>query len=162
MSGVSSDAFRRAMASFAASVTVVTTVDGAGRRHGMTATAFSSLSLDPPLCLVCIDKAASVLPAFRQSPHFAVSILASDQEALSIRFAAAEGDRFHGVRWRAGEATGCPLIDASIATVECTLKEVLPGGDHDILVGLVLATSAREGAPLVYFRGGYADLVPRT
>lgn len=159
---MSSDAFRRAMASFAASVTVVTTVDGAGRNHGMTATAFSSLSLDPPLCLVCIDKGASVLPAFRESAHFAVNILASDQEALSTRFAGPDRDRFEGVRWRRGAIAGCPLIAGAIATVECLRREVLPGGDHDILVGLVAAATVADGAPLVYFRGGYADLVPRT
>jgi flavin reductase (DIM6/NTAB) family NADH-FMN oxidoreductase RutF len=162
MSVVTSDAFRRAMASFAASVTVVTTIDAAGRHHGVTVTAFSSLSLEPPLCLVCIDKGASVSRAFREGAHFAVNVLASDQEALSVRFSGPDGARFAGVRWRAGDVSGCALIDGSIATAECALKDVLPGGDHDILVGMVRATSSREGAPLVYFRGGYADLTPRS
>lgn len=161
MTGVSPDAFRRAMASFAASVTVVTCVDGRGRHHGMTATAFSSVSLEPPLCLVCIDKGASVLPAFRESGHFAVNMLASDQEDLSIRFAGPDDARFDGVGWRAG-ASGCALIAGAIATVECRLTEVVSGGDHDILLGLVVSTAIGEGAPLLYFRGGYADIVPRS
>jgi flavin reductase (DIM6/NTAB) family NADH-FMN oxidoreductase RutF len=158
MTDVSKDDFKKVMASFAASVTVVTTVDDAGKLVGLTATAFSSLSMEPPLCLVCVDKRGASHDAIEANRRFAVSILASEQTELSNRFASRREDKFDGVAWRAGASTGCPLLDGAIATMECELIDVLPGGDHSIFVGKLVSTSVSEGAPLLYFRGGYRTL----
>ena len=150
--------FRAAMASFAAGVTVVTTLDSTDGPQALTATAFSSLSASPPLCLVCVDKRARAHPALIASKRFAVNILSATQRALSARFSNPTGDKFAGVDWSRGPVTGCPLIPGSLAFVECETVEVYEGGDHDIFVGRLLDVKVREGEPLVYFRGSYAAL----
>jgi flavin reductase (DIM6/NTAB) family NADH-FMN oxidoreductase RutF len=151
------DLFRAVLGRFASGVTIVTTVDADGIDHGMTVSAFSSLSLDPPLVLVCIDHKASVWPAFERATHFAINILGSQQEALSRRFSSREGERFEGVGFTRG-TTGVALLDDTLAAVECTVTARLPHGDHSILVGSVDGGSARDLQPLLYFRGGYASL----
>lgn len=150
--------FKAAMSSFAAGVTVVTTVDDQGRPEAMTATAFSSVSLDPPLCLICIDRRARAHASLLGQGSFGVSILGAEQEAISARFAAPVADRFAGVRWSPGAVTGCPAIPGALAFMECQIVEVHAGGDHDILLGRVASVQVREGQPLVYWRGHYASL----
>jgi flavin reductase (DIM6/NTAB) family NADH-FMN oxidoreductase RutF len=154
------EAFKAAMASFAAGVTVVTTLDTEGRPHAMTATAFSSVSLDPPLCLVCIDRRSRAHVPLLTQGCFAVSILNADQEAISARFAAPIADRFAGVAWKPGALTRCPIVLGALASMECHLVEVHAGGDHDILLGRVDSAQVREGRPLVYWRGRYSSLPP--
>jgi flavin reductase (DIM6/NTAB) family NADH-FMN oxidoreductase RutF len=151
------DLFRAVLGRFASGVTIVTTVDADGIDHGMTVSAFSSLSLDPPLVLVCIDHKASVWPAFERATHFAINILGSQQEALSRRFSSRDGERFEGVGFTRG-TTGVALLDDTLAAVECTVTARLPHGDHSILVGSVDGGSARDLQPLLYYRGGYASL----
>lgn len=158
MSTVSKEDFKSVMGSFAASVTVVTTVDAEGRKWGLTATAFSSLSLDPPLCLVCIDRRAGSHGAFAASQKFAVNMLTAEQEDLSNNFASRKDDKFEGIAHSAGEETGCPILEGALATMECKVTHVMPGGDHDIFVGELLSTSVAEGSPLLYFRGKYRGL----
>ena len=154
---VDQKAFRETMSCFASGVTVVTARDGAGAPVGLTVSAFSSLSLDPCLILICLDKRVSNLDLFRAGP-FAVNILAQGQDGLSNRFASKLDDRFEGVENHAGE-TGAPLLPGALAWVECETHEVLPGGDHDIIIGRVVTCGRQaEGAPLVYFRGGYRSL----
>jgi flavin reductase (DIM6/NTAB) family NADH-FMN oxidoreductase RutF len=150
--------FKAAMASFAAGVTVVTTVDDAGQAHALTATAFSSLSAEPPLCLVCVDKRSRAHGPLLARPFFAVSILDAAQQHISAQFATKNGDKFSGVAWRRGSITGCPIIDGALAQVECEVQTVYNGGDHDIFVGRLLSVAVTTGAPLVYFRGSYARL----
>ena len=154
------DDFKAAMASFAAGVTIVTTLDSSGIPQAMTATAFSSVSLNPPLCLVCIDRRARAHAPLLIKGCFAVSILAAGQEEVSARFAAPVADRFAGVSWRPGEVTRCPIITGALAFMECQLVEVHAGGDHDILVGRVASVQVRDGSPLVYWRGRYSSLPP--
>jgi len=150
--------FKAAMGSFAAGVTIVTTLDGEGTPQAMTATAFSSVSLDPPLCLVCIDRRSrAYVPLLRQG-CFAVSILSADQEAISDRFASPVADRFADIHWRPGVVTACPVIVGALAVIECRLAEVHAGGDHDIVLGQVHSVQVREGQPLVYWRGRYSSL----
>jgi flavin reductase (DIM6/NTAB) family NADH-FMN oxidoreductase RutF len=161
MPGVTKDEFKRVMGSFAAGVTVLTTVDGSGRKHGMTATAFTSLSLDPPLCLLCVDNRAATLPALLASRKLAVNLLASGQEDLSKRFAMPSDDRFAGLGDEPGAATGCPLLPGALATIECEVHDVVAGGDHQIVIGLVVGTTVHEGQPLAYFRGRYCDVAPK-
>lgn len=159
-SEVTREAFKAAMASFAAGVTIITTVDEQGKPQALTATAFSSVSLNPPLCLVCIDRRARPYRPLVVRGAFAVNILSSGQEELSNRFASPIADRFASVAWRPGEVTGCPIIEGALAWLECRVAEVHSGGDHDIIVGGVSAVSVRDGAPLVYFRGSYSSLPP--
>jgi flavin reductase (DIM6/NTAB) family NADH-FMN oxidoreductase RutF len=149
--------FRQALGHFASAVTVVTTKLADGEATGITVTAFSSLSLSPPLVLVCIDHRARLHDQLPVGGCFAVNILAENQEAISRRFASSEPDRFRDVGHTTG-ATGCPLIQDAIAAIECKIVERLPGGDHTIVVGEVEAATIHEGKPLLYFRGGYAQL----
>jgi flavin reductase (DIM6/NTAB) family NADH-FMN oxidoreductase RutF len=157
--GIKPADFKAAMASFAAGVTVVTTLDSTDGPQALTATAFSALSASPPLCLVCVDKRARAHPALLERKRFAVNILSATQRALSLQFSNRTGDKFAGVDWSRGPATGCPLIPGSLAFVECETVEVYGGGDHDIFVGRLLDVKVRDGEPLVYFRGSYAALM---
>jgi flavin reductase (DIM6/NTAB) family NADH-FMN oxidoreductase RutF len=139
--------------SFAAGVTIVTTIDGNGVACALTATAFSSVSMSPPLCLVCIDKRARTHEPVLLKGCFAVNILSSDQQELSARFASPIADKFAGVAWRPGQVTGCPIIEGALAWFECKVAEVHAGGDHDIVLGQLFAVQVNDGSPLVYFRG---------
>ncbi len=125
---------------------------------GITVTAFSSLSLEPPLALVCIDKRAKIHDHFERDRYFAVNILRDDQEAVSRRFASSEPDQFREIGYTDGPF-GAPLIQDAICAIECKVVDVLAGGDHTIFVGEVESSRVLEGKPLVYFRGGYAALV---
>ena len=154
---VSKDEFRSAMSRFASGVTVVTIKTEDQKLGGITVSAFSSLSLEPPLILICIDKRSSVHDLLEEGRYFAVNILASDQEILSRRFASKEGDRFMGTGYRDG-TTGAPLLDGALASIECRVVDSYPGGDHTIIVGEVESATVAEGKPLAYFRGGYAQL----
>ena len=157
MSPVSKDEFRRALGHFASGVTVVTSRCEDGLLRGITVSAFSSLSLDPPLVLICIDKKASLHDHLKEGAHFAVNILAEDQELVSRRFASKDGDRFEGLGYREGD-TGAALLDGVLVAIECRITYAYPGGDHTIVVGEVIATHVSEGRPLAYFRGGYVGL----
>jgi flavin reductase (DIM6/NTAB) family NADH-FMN oxidoreductase RutF len=152
--------FRKVMGRFAAGVTVVTTVAEDGTPSGLTATAFTSVSLQPPLVLVCIDKNAESLASVRRSGVFAVNFLRAAQEAVSQRFAVSGGDKFAGVSTRSG-VTGAPLLADSLGYVECRTTDVHDAGDHFIFVGQVEAADAGEGEPLVYFNGAYRELTGR-
>src|SRR5688572_25955089 len=154
MSGVTADDFKRAMASFGAGVTVVTTLDAERVPHALTATAFSSLSKSPPLCLVCVDRASRAHAPILATRRFAINVLSSGQAALSERFADPNMEhKFAGVDWFEGGLTGCPILAGALCSIECELYRVHDGGDHDIFVGRLLAASAEDGAPLIYFRG---------
>ena len=155
---IGKEEFKRVMGSFAAGVTVVTAVGHDGKLWGLTATAFSSLSLEPPLCLVCIDKRAGSHHVIAESKKFAVNVLCADQQELSNRFASRNDDKYQGVDHHLGELTGCPLLSGALATMECRLAAVLDGGDHSIFVGELCSVEVTEGSPLVYWRGGYREL----
>ena len=152
------DSFRSVLGRFASGITVVTTRDADGRDVGMTVSAFCSVSLDPPLVQVCVDHAASLYAALAVSQRYGVSILASEQEALSRRFATAESTRrFDGIGYRRGES-GVLLLDDALAQLECRIVASHPTGDHTIFVGEVESATARSARPLLYYRGGYAQL----
>lgn len=154
--GIDEFRFRQTMGHFATGVTVVTT-EQEGKLYGMTVSSFSSLSLKPPLILVCVDRTVSTHDVIAKAGCFAVNILEKRQEHLSRRFATREIDKFVGVAWRAGQL-GMPLLEGALATIECRIHEQFPGGDHTIFVGQVVNTEIREGAPLLYYRGGYDEL----
>lgn len=154
-----SGAFRDVVGRFASGVTVLTTCDADGRDRGMTVSAFSSLSLDPPLVLACIGHDATIAGSVAATEHFGVSVLAEDQEPLSRRFADPDADRFDGVPFSRG-ALGVALLDGALAHLECRIVARHEGGDHTIVVGEVLHASARDGRPLVHMRGDYGRLLP--
>jgi flavin reductase (DIM6/NTAB) family NADH-FMN oxidoreductase RutF len=149
--------FRSVLGRFASGVTVVTVRDGTGRDYGLTVSAFCSLSLEPPLVLVCVDRSASGHPALAAASHFAVNILSERQEALSRRFSEKDENRFDGVGYTRG-AGGQPLLDDALAHLACRVVGTHDGGDHTIFIGEVEEASAAESRPLLYYRGGYARL----
>jgi 3-hydroxy-9,10-secoandrosta-1,3,5(10)-triene-9,17-dione monooxygenase reductase component len=158
---VSAAEFRHAIGHFATGVTIVTSVGVDGEPVGTTANAVTSLSLDPPLLLVCFDRSSVTLQAVREHGAFVVNVLGAPQRQLSANFArrglAATWD---DVEHRAGP-TGSPRLDGVLAAIECTVHERLPGGDHEIIVGRVreVETSGMNAAPLLFWRGGYGSLL---
>ena len=142
---------------FPTGVAVVSTLAPDGAPHGLTINSFCSLSLDPPLVMVSIDRACVFLAYFESSGHFAVNILSEHQRDLSDRFAQIPEGRFSGVEWRSAR-TGSPLIDGSLAVIECETRQVLDAGDHRVLIGEAVAAEFGEGRPLVFFASAYARL----
>lgn len=154
--------FRRVLGHFATGVSVVAARAGTDvEPRAMTVNALASLSLDPPLVLVCVERAADTHAAIVAAGTFGISILTETQEALSRRFAAEthEVDKFRSVAWHE-EATGAPILNDALAWLDCRTWATYPGGDHTIFVGEVVAGDAREGAPLVFYRGGYGRYIP--
>jgi flavin reductase (DIM6/NTAB) family NADH-FMN oxidoreductase RutF len=152
------DEFRSVLGRFASGVTVVTVADKRGRDYGITVTAFSSLSLDPPLVLVCVGHDASILPALADASHFVVNVLAAHQEAIARRFSVPEAEqRFEGLGFTRGQ-NGAALLEDVLASIECRVVQSMAGGDHTIFVGEVEAASVRQDTPLLYYRGGYSQL----
>ena len=152
------DSFRSVLGRFASGITVVTTLDAERRDVGMTVSAFCSVSLCPPLVQVCVDHAASLYAALVGNARYGVSILAAEQEALSRRFATAESTRrFDGIGYRRGES-GVILLDDALAHLECRVVASHEVGDHTMFVGEVESANARSARPLLYYRGGYAQL----
>jgi flavin reductase (DIM6/NTAB) family NADH-FMN oxidoreductase RutF len=136
---------------------VVTTKAADGSDQGMTVSAFSSVSLDPPLVLICIEKTASVHEALTRAPEFVVNILSAKQEQIARRFSIVDIDRFEGVGFSRTQ-DGIPVLDDVLGIIECKKFALHDAGDHTIIVGEVEATRAENGSPLLYYRGGYAQL----
>ena len=157
---VSPAELREAMGHFATGVTVITSVDACGDPVGTTANAVTSLSLDPPLVLVCFDLNSSTLAAIRGHGAFAVNVLGHRQRHLSANFArrglSAAWDEVTHHRG----PTGSPRLADVIAVIECTVEHALPGGDHEIVIGRVrhVATGGEDGTPLLFWRGRYASI----
>ena len=159
---VTPDLFRAVLGRFASGVTILTTRNAKGVDHGMTVSAFCSVSLDPPLVLACVENSTDTYRMLRVDEAFGVSILSETQEALSRRFAELSAGRFDGVGYTRGDS-GVILVDDAIAHLECRCVTRHQAGDHDIVVGAVEdahvgAVAAGAGRPLLYYRGGYAQL----
>ena len=149
---------RRVMGHFATGVAVITTKDIQGVPYGLTANAFMSLSLDPPLALISVDKTAQCYGCFDASKVFAVNFLSDEQEGISRRFATKGIDKFAGLEWHEG-SNGAAILAGVIGYVECRLKETHDGGDHTIIVGEIVSASAGgSGRPLLFFQGKYQRL----
>ncbi len=149
--------FRDAMSSFPSGVTIVTTVDDEGRSWGFTASAFSSLSCDPPMILVCPSNKAECFGAFTAATRFAVNILAPEHEKLAIRFATKGGDKFANGDFVLGQS-GMPILPHALVALECRLEGFYPGGDHSILTGIIEHANLHDGEAAVYFRGKFRSL----
>jgi flavin reductase (DIM6/NTAB) family NADH-FMN oxidoreductase RutF len=157
-SGSDERTLRDALGCFATGVTVVTCFDSDGRPFGLTANSFTSVSLDPPLLLVCIHRHAVCAEALTSAEHFAINVLQTGQQPASIRFSTRQEDRFGPNDWSPGE-NGAPVLRDSLGVFECERHAVYDGGDHHILLGRVVKASFDPSLdPLLYFRGRYRRL----
>ena len=156
---VSETEFRSALGRFASGVTVVTALDVRGIPKGITVSSFASLSLSPPLVIIAIGREASTHEALSGTDRFAVNVLGEAQEPLARKFArpAGGGDQFDGIAVRTGIG-GVPLLEDTLATIECRIVHRYPGGDHTIFAGEVDAVATRDIHPLLYFAGQYRRL----
>jgi len=154
---VSPDEFRSVLGRFPSGVTVVTTKAADGSDQGMTVSAFCSVSLEPPLVLICIEKTASVYDALTSAPGFVVNILSAKQEQIARRFSIVDIDRFEGVGF-SRTRNDIAVLDDVLGIIECNRVALHDAGDHTVIVGEVEATRAENGSPLIYYRGGYAQL----
>jgi len=154
---IDSDTFRAALGRFSSGITILTARDQKGRDHGMTVSAFCSVSLEPALLLVCIGHDASMHALMMHAENVGISVLSSSQEALSRRFADPETDRFDGIGYSRGEK-GVALLEDALVHLECDVVTRHEAGDHTIVVCSVERAEAFDGRPLLYYRGGYAQL----
>jgi len=151
------DEFRAVLGRFASGVTVLTVRAADGSDHGMTVSAFCSVSLEPPLVLACIERNADMYAILPKATHFGISILAEGQEALSRRFAELPSGRFDGIGYSRAES-GVALLDDALAHLDCRKIDRHEAGDHTIYIGEVQSATCRQDRPLLYYRGGYAQL----
>lgn len=154
---VKSDEFRSALSRFPSGVTVVTSCDAKGRFHGITVSAFSSLSLEPPRVLICVEKTTGSHIALQSSKAFVVNMLGSGQQDLSDRFASMLEDKFDQIEFGTG-IDGIPVLSGCVATLECRVTNAYDGGDHSIFVGEVEKATVSDGDPIIYFRGEYRSI----
>ena len=157
---VSVDDFKKALQLWASGVSVVTTHSEKFGAQGMTVSAFSSVSVNPPLVLVCINTAADTGEGIQESQCFAVNVLTSDQQAISNQFAggSSQQQRFENTDWQAG-ITGAPILNDSLMSLDCKVVEKIRAGTHWIIIGEVQECICRLGEPLLYYRGAYRQLV---
>ena len=155
---ITNEEFRRALSRFASGITVVTLKDKDGNPHGITVSAFSSVSLEPPLILVCIDNAAGSHSAFYEGKRFVVNILNEDQSEHSNHFASQIADKFINVHHHEG-LEGIPVLKNALVNLECRLVEHFAAGDHTIFIGEIEQAHVNEGNPLVYYLGDYRKIV---
>ena len=155
--GIGADEFRSALSRFPSGVTIVTTRDAGGKFHGITVSSFASVSLEPPMILVCIEKTTGSHYAFEESSFFVVNILAEGHESFSNRFASQISDKFEDVSYRLGLGE-VPVLTDALVTLECRLAYAHEGGDHTIFVGLVEKSEVKDANPLVYWHGNYRKL----
>lgn len=156
---IETDQFKKTLQYWASGVTVVTTNSNTYGMQGMTVSAFSSVSADPPLILVCINRSVTTSDGIGESGVFAVNILGSDQSAVSNMFAGGgdHHERFASVSWEEG-LSGSPLLNDSIASLDCKVVDKISAGTHWVIVGEVQQTVLREGDPLLYYKAGYRQL----
>jgi 3-hydroxy-9,10-secoandrosta-1,3,5(10)-triene-9,17-dione monooxygenase reductase component len=145
--------FREVLGHFATGVTVVTAMEDAVP-VGFTCQAFTSLSLDPPMVALAPSKSSTSWPRMVAAGAFCINILGEHQEALGRAFAVSGGDKFSGVGWHQGSA-GTPVLDGTLAWVECELMAIIDAGDHELVTGRVLDLGVGAGGPLLFYRGGF-------
>jgi flavin reductase (DIM6/NTAB) family NADH-FMN oxidoreductase RutF len=155
---LSVDEFREGCARFTSGVTIATVLAPDGTPHGLTVSSFTPVSLAPPMVLICIDHGCTTLPYFHVSRNFAINVLSEGQRDLSVAFSVKPEGRFEGVSWEPG-SLGPPLLHESIAQLECLRSQIVTVGDHDILVGEVVAVRTFPGEPLVYYHRNYRSLL---
>jgi len=154
-------AFRDAMSAFPSGVTIVSTTDDAGRHWGFTASAFSSVSMDPPLVLVCIANTADSHPTFVKAQRYAINILAKGQQEVAMHFARKGVDKFgpHAFRYGLNDIPHPPVLPGSRASLVCKAHDVYTAGDHTVLIGAIEDVELADVEPLVYYGRGFRNLV---
>lgn len=152
------DLFRNACAQFATGVAVATVAASDGSPHGLTVSSFTSVSIEPPLVLICVAYSSTILTHFRESPFFAINVLSDQQREVSVNFATKTESRFEAIEWFRGTG-GAPLLENCLARFQCRVNNIFEAGDHAILVGAVLGVEAFPGEPLVYFNRSYRVLL---
>ena len=157
MSDLRNNAFKQAMSRFPSGAVIVTTTNTDGEKFGFTASAFTSLSLEPPLILVCLAKSADCYQSFLENSAFAVNVICPKQHDLAFKFATKGAGKFDGDEFITGES-GLPIISGCVFSLECTVKHRYPGGDHEILVGEVKYTTINEGHPSIWYEGKFRAL----
>jgi flavin reductase (DIM6/NTAB) family NADH-FMN oxidoreductase RutF len=155
---INPDEFRQALSQFATGVTVLTTHDREGRPHGLTVSSFCSVSLQPPMVLVCIDQRSDAHAALRESGVFGVSVLEETQDDVSRRFAQAGVEKFEGFELETRPGGTVAMVPGAVAHIECKLASTHEAGDHVIYVGEVVTTRVDVGRPLLYHRSRYRRL----
>jgi flavin reductase (DIM6/NTAB) family NADH-FMN oxidoreductase RutF len=155
--GVTTAEFRRACGRFATGVTIASVLDPQGTPRGLTVSSFTSVSLHPPLILICLGHRVGAIDAFRASAHFGINVLAEDQRDFAERFTGKEQDRFDGLKWRRGK-TGVPLLAGVLAAIECAVRQRFTAGDHDVFVGEMVGVRVAASAPLIHFASHYRRL----
>lgn len=154
---ISKDEFKDALRCFASGVTVVTTIDNNGERHGITVSAFCSVSLEPPQILICIEKNAGSHDAIAENGSFVVNILSREQQNLSDQFASFLPDKFAGVKYRTN-SRNIPILEDALVNLECNVTHSYDGGDHTVYIGEIENSFVTQGNPLVYFDGDYREI----
>ena len=155
--------FRDVLGHFPTGVAVITSIGDEGQPIGMAVGSFTSVSLDPPLVAFLPDRGSSTYPAIRRAGRFCVNVLAGGHESLCRNFATRGADRFNGVEWRPAPASGSPILDGVVAWIDCEIGDVHEAGDHDIVLGKVLALEVETPTiPLLFFQGGYGTFAPRS
>jgi 3-hydroxy-9,10-secoandrosta-1,3,5(10)-triene-9,17-dione monooxygenase reductase component len=149
--------FKEAMSRFATGVTIVTALEE-GAPVGFSCQTFVSLSLDPPLVALAPAKTSTSWPRIARAGSFCVNVLSARQSAVCMNFAVSGGDKFVGVPWHSAETGGAPIIEGSLAWIDCELELVHDAGDHELVIGKVLDLGLGEGEPLVYYRSGFGHL----
>jgi flavin reductase (DIM6/NTAB) family NADH-FMN oxidoreductase RutF len=149
--------FRLACGRYSTGIVIATVLDSEGEPHGITINSFTSVSLAPPLILLCLDHKTRVLEHFQPGKHFGINVLNEFQREISDHFASHKRERFNGVEWKPG-GTGVPMLPHGLAFLECRVRNSVPAGDHDIVIGEVLEARVEEGKPLIYFAGSYRKL----
>jgi flavin reductase (DIM6/NTAB) family NADH-FMN oxidoreductase RutF len=157
VSGLDQARFREALGHFATGITIVTATD-AGEPVGFSCQSFAALSLDPPMVILAPAKTSTSWPRIARAGSFCVNILGDHQEAVCRAFAVSGGEKFDGVDWTPG-VTGAPVIEGSLAVVECTLGAIYEGGDHELVTGHVVTMEIGEGSPLIFYRSGFGRFV---
>jgi flavin reductase (DIM6/NTAB) family NADH-FMN oxidoreductase RutF len=156
-SPLSPSAFRRVCAKYSTGVAIASVTGAGGVPLGLTINSFTSVSLTPPLVLICIDLNSTAIRHFRYAKSFAISVLAENQQALSVRFARKGHHELSGIECSPG-TTGAPILDGALAVLDCRVTRRLTVGDHIVLIGEVVAASRRKGRPLIFFESGYHAL----
>ena len=157
MTGLDQARFREVLGHFATGITIVTAID-AGEPVGFSCQSFAALSLDPPMVILAPAKSSTSWPRIARAGAFCVNILEEHQETECRAFSLSGGDKFSGVDWTPG-VTGAPLIDGSLAIVECRLGAIYEGGDHELVTGHVVTLGVGEGSPLLFYRSGFGRFV---
>ena len=157
MSILNDQVFKKAMSRFPSGVVIVTTIDPNGKKHGFTASAFSSLSLDPPLILVCLANSADCFEPFVTGDKLAINVIGKQQHELAFKFATKGVDKFDGDEFEEGQS-GLPVISNCIFSLECNIRNTYPGGDHEILIGEVVHAKVSDDMPSIWFDGNFNSI----